>query len=66
MEIYFDYILIKTLLTESLVSDLEETFVTIRWYDMKLNSEKCMFGVNRGQFLGHMIIEHGIEANPKK
>lgn len=33
---------------------------------MKLTLEKCTFGVEEGKFLGFMILERGIEANPKK
>ena len=31
---------------------------------MKLNPSKCAFGVNAGQFLGFMVTQRGIEANP--
>ncbi|KZV47499.1 hypothetical protein F511_33340 [Dorcoceras hygrometricum] len=33
---------------------------------MKLNPEKCTFGVRGGKFLGFMMSERGIEANPEK
>ncbi|KAL0329723.1 UNVERIFIED_CONTAM: Gag-Pol polyprotein [Sesamum radiatum] len=33
---------------------------------MKLNPAKCTFGVRGGRFLGYMISERGIEANPEK
>lgn len=33
---------------------------------MKLNSEKCILEVRRGWFLGYMLTELGIEANPQK
>ena len=33
---------------------------------MKLNLLKCAFGVRSGKFLGFMVNQHGIEANPKK
>ena len=33
---------------------------------IKLNHEKCVFGVPRGMLLGFIISEHGIEANPEK
>ena len=35
-------------------------------HGLKLNSEKCVFGVRRGKLLGCMITERGIEANPEK
>ena len=33
---------------------------------MKLNPSKCAFAVKGGKFLGYMVIERGIEANPEK
>ena len=46
--------------------DLEETFKLLRAYVMKLNPKKCTFGVKSGKFLGYMIDQRGIEANPDK
>jgi len=48
------------------VTDLKELFATIAKYRLKLNPEKCMFGVEAGRFLGFLLIERGIEANPEK
>ena len=33
---------------------------------MKLNPNKCAFGVSSGKFLGFMVSQRGIEANPDK
>ena len=33
---------------------------------MKLNHKKCVFGVASGKFLGFIVSQRGIEANPKK
>ncbi|XP_077249066.1 putative mitochondrial protein AtMg00860 [Tasmannia lanceolata] len=33
---------------------------------MKLNPTKCAFGVTAGKFLGFMVSQRGIEANPEK
>lgn len=33
---------------------------------MKLNLDKCAFGVSAGKFLGFLVSQRGIEANPKK
>jgi len=48
------------------VSDLEELFTTIAKFRLKLNPEKCIFGVDAGKFLGFLLTERGIEANPDK
>ena len=33
---------------------------------MKLNLTKCVFAVASGKFLGFMVSQQGIEANPDK
>ena len=48
------------------LDDLRETFTTLKQYQMKLNPSKCVFGVASGKFLGFMVSQRGIEANPKK
>jgi hypothetical protein len=45
---------------------LEETFKTLRNYRMKLNPSKCAFGVYSSKFLGFMVSQRGMEANPNK
>ncbi|KAI5324809.1 hypothetical protein L3X38_033882 [Prunus dulcis] len=35
-------------------------------YKMRINPTKCAFGVASSEFLGFMISQRGIEANPKK
>jgi hypothetical protein len=47
-------------------ADLEETFNNLRQFNIKLNPEKCTFGVPWGKLLGYIIIKRGIEANPDK
>ena len=48
------------------MKDLEETFGTLRSYNMKLNLSKCAFRVTVETFLGFMLSQRGIEANPDK
>ncbi len=48
------------------IADLKETFNTLRHFNMKLNPKKCVFGVTSGKFLGFLVDERGIEANPDK
>jgi ribonuclease HI len=40
--------------------------VKLRQHGVKLNPEKCVFGVPRGMLLGFVVSERGIEANPEK
>ena len=34
--------------------------------DLRLNTEKCVFGVPSGKLLGFLVSHRGIEANPEK
>jgi len=45
---------------------LKREFQKTRKYNMRLNPEKCTFGVQAGKFLGFYLTERGIEANPDK
>ncbi|KAL0451531.1 UNVERIFIED_CONTAM: hypothetical protein Slati_1131200 [Sesamum latifolium] len=66
MEVYVDDMLVKSKEAHHHVEDLEETFAVIRKYRLKLNPGKCTFGVSGGRFLGFMVTQRGIEANPDK
>ena len=48
------------------LDDLQETFNTLRQYNMKFNPSKCAFRVASGKFLGFMVSHRGIEANSEK
>jgi hypothetical protein len=66
VEAYVDDVVIKTRNSDTLFTDLEETFASLREYHWKLNLNKCVFGVPSGKLLGFIISHHGIEANPEK
>nr|ABG66296.1 retrotransposon protein, putative, Ty3-gypsy subclass [Oryza sativa Japonica Group] len=66
VEAYVDDIVVKTKQKDDLIADLEETFTSIRAFKMKLNPEKCIFGVPSGKLLGFMVSQRGIQPNPKK
>jgi len=51
---------------EQHVTDLEELFTTIAKYRLKLNPEKCVFGVKAGKFLGFLLTKRGKEVNLEK
>ena len=66
MEMYVDDMLVKSREELAHLDDLKETFITLKQYQMRLNPAKCVFGVASGKFLGFMVFQRGIEANPKK
>jgi len=66
VEVYVDDMLVKSVQALDHVSDLKETFDTIRRYEMKLNPTKCAFGISSEKFLGYLVSQRGIKANPEK
>jgi hypothetical protein len=66
IEAYVDDIVVKSKKTGDLVPDLTEVFTKLRQHRVKLNPEKCVFGVPRGMLLGFAVSECDIEANPEK
>nr|XP_025640917.1 uncharacterized protein LOC112735606 [Arachis hypogaea] len=66
MEVYVDDMVAKTPMQGSHCDDLAEIFRQLRAYNMRLNPDKCAFGVQGGKFLGFMLTSRGIEANPEK
>ena len=61
-----DDIVVKSKWADQVVADLEQTFTKLRANSIKLNPEKCVFGVPRGMLLGFIVSEHDIKANPEK
>ncbi|KAH9686870.1 hypothetical protein KPL70_014547 [Citrus sinensis] len=66
MEVYVDDMIMKSREPADHVQHLEENFDLLRKYRIKLNPEKCAFGVSSGKFLGFLVSHQGIKANPKK
>jgi hypothetical protein len=66
VEAYVDDIVVKTRKASDLLSDLKMTFKCLKAKGVKINPEKCVFGVPRGMLLGFIVSERGIEANPEK
>ncbi|XP_016165024.1 uncharacterized protein LOC107607607 [Arachis ipaensis] len=66
LEVYVDDMVVKTQQEHTHDVDLQEVFGQLRKHNMRLNPEKCAFGVKGGKFLGFMLTSRGIEANPKK
>ena len=66
VQVYVDDMLVKSLRKNDHLNDLQETFDTLRSYNMKLNPSKCVFEVTAGKFLGFMVSQRSIEVNPEK
>jgi hypothetical protein len=63
---YVDDIVIMSEKEADHITDLTETFDNMRHNGLKLNPEKCIFGIRKGQLLGCMVSKRGIQANPQK
>jgi hypothetical protein len=63
---YVGDIIVKSTKQENHITDLQETFANFRKAGLKLNPEKCVFGVKKGNFLGCLVSTKGIKANPSK
>jgi hypothetical protein len=63
---YVDDIIVKSMKQENHVADLQEAFANFRKAGLKLNLEKCVFGVKKGKFLVCLVSTKGMEANPSK
>ena len=65
-DIYIDDMLVKSTTVELHIAHLAEAFQILKKYNMKLNPAKCAFGVLTEKFLGFIVNNQGIEANPDK
>jgi hypothetical protein len=61
---YVDDIVVVSWKKETQLQDLAETFINMQKAQLKLNPEKCVFGISRGKVLGCFVSIKGIEADP--
>jgi hypothetical protein len=57
VEIYIDDVVIKSLDHESHLDDVKKTLECTRKHGLKMNPNKCAFGVSAGEFLGFLVHE---------
>ena len=48
------------------LSDQAEMFAILKRHKLRLNASKCAFGVGTGKFLGFLVTNRGIEADPSQ
>ena len=66
VQVYVNDMLVKSLHENNHLDNLQETFDTLRSYNMKLNPSKCVFRVTVGKFLGFMVSQKCIDVNSEK
>ena len=63
---YVDNIIVQSKLKQDHIEDLRRAFNNLRNVGLKLNPEKCIFGVSKGKLLGCLVSARGIKANLEK
>lgn len=64
--VYINVMIVKNTRKKDHRTHLQQVFDGLNKYYMKLNQNKCVFGVTSDKFPGHMITTRGIEVNPTK
>ena len=64
VKVYVDDNVVKSDSCQQHIKDLQEVFQALCDHGIRLNPDKCVFGVEGGKFLGFMLTHRGIEANP--
>ena len=65
VEIYIDDVVVKSKGYQEHLANLCKALECTRKHGLKMNPNKCAFGVSAGQFLGFMVHEWGIEISQK-
>ncbi|CAL9019045.1 unnamed protein product [Prunus brigantina] len=63
LEVYIDDVVIKSPEEGNHISNLRRAFLRMRQHKLKMNSKKCVFGVQAGNLLVH---QRGIEIDKNK
>src|ERR1051325_6488975 len=66
IEVYVDDMIAKSQTEEEHIVHLRKLFERLRKYKLRLNPNKCNFGVRSGKLLGFIVSQIGIEVDPDK
>ena len=55
VEVYIDDMVVKSKVELGQIGDLMDIFEVLRRHRLRLNADKCAFGVGASKFLGYMI-----------
>src|ERR1051325_9878811 len=66
IEVYVDDVIAKSHTEEEHIVHLQKLFERLRNFKLRLNPNKCTFGVRFGKLLGFIISEKGIKVDPAK
>ena len=66
VEVYVDDMIVKSKDRGSHIINLRKFFKRIKEYRLRLNPQKCTFGVTVGKLLGFLVSDRGIKVDPSK
>ena len=66
LEVYLDDILIYATEEEEFLSHLQHVFQRFRDHNVTANPDKCEFGYDQVEYVGHTLNEHGMHFTDKK
>ena len=66
VEVYVDDMIVKSKDRECHKTNQRKFFERIKEYRLRLNPQKCTFGVTIGKLLGFLVSDRGIEVDPSK
>ena len=66
VEVYVNNMIVKSKDRESHTMNLRKFFGRIKEYRLRLNPQKCTFGVTAGKLLGFLMSDRRIEVDPSK
>ena len=64
VEMYVDDMIVKANEREGHIVNLRKFFERIKKYRLRLNPQKCTFGITTGKLLGFLVSVRGIEDDP--
>ena len=66
IEVYVNDMIVKSKEREGHIINLRKFFERIKKYRLRLNPQKCTFGIVVGKLLGFLVGDKGIEVDPSK
>lgn len=65
-KVYVDDMIVMSKYRQGNTTVLRKLFDRLRKFNMRLNRQKCAFGVTSDKLLGYVISSRGIEVDPSK
>ena len=66
IEVHVDDMIVKSKNREGHTTNLRKFFERIKEYKLRLNLQKCTFGVTTGKLLGFLVSDRRIDVDPSK